>query len=558
MVETEKFIGAKEKEEAKERYRMVMAGGRVKSAGASLIHLYDVASPILETPDSMDASFETARRFASFKEKPPIEIRMGFFPQDEGSMRAAFKGLGIYRPTIKTDQGPGGNVGYFDISSNGSQINGRIIREEGVAVVEEFLRRRFEDANLSNLQQEEMSILIGKVQEYYKSGNYRGAYEAIQSLRKKGFEFGIETTRKAGVGRGEFFFFRPVEMQKKPTIGKDLTDRISLKTEEVVGKIERLAQVTKQYVRQGLSIEDAVRQAENLQEDVYLEDGARGLLYFQPDILLRSDGTFDIEKISMPDLGAFLTQIDSSGNSSLNEIKTINEEIKKEILNTVADSVGQEVMFITRDEVLENCEDTLEQLEIAAFGEGLKTKGKNVSVESLRSVRNIPTGSSIILFNVDIHSFDFENLLYRVAAGELQCFPDPFIKLFEKDATTFPKKKIQGQVLDKFLKVISPSALGDPKGVHLKRVSINNALKRGGIREDIIYFSFNGSNVIPTFRYDIKSFSEVYKAVENARRRGEDVSELTVIPIPFKPKDAVIEGRDGPRLAVFRFAFVKN
>jgi hypothetical protein len=75
-----------------------------------------------------------------------------------------------------------------------------------------------------------------------------------------------------------------------------------------------------------------------------------------------------------------------------------------------------------------------------------------------------------------------------------------------------------------------------------------------------VYFQTQGNNgnYIPTFRYDIKSFSEVYKAVENGRKQGERVSDITAVPVPFKPEDAVIEGEDGPRLAVFRFMFVKK
>lgn len=560
MTETDKIIEVKEQEKSSERYRMVMAGGRVKSAGASLTHLYNAAAPVLETPGSVDAVFQTAKEFARLKEKPPIEIRIAFFPQDEDAMRVAFKGSGIYRPTIKTDQGPAGNVGYFYINDiQQSSIQGRIAKEEGVAVVERFLQNRLDQASLSQEDKEAIGLAIIAVQQSYQTGDYRKAYEGILKLRELGLSNGVETTRKAGVGRGEFFFFRPVEMQDRLIVGKDLADAISLKTQEVVDRIERLAEATKQYVRQGLSIQDAMLQAEGSQENIYLDESSRGLLYFQPDVLLRSDGTFDIEKINMPDLGIFLTQINSPENGSLNEIKTINEGIKKEILDTVADSVTQDVFLITRDEVLDNCEDTLEQLEIAAFGEGLRTRGKNVNVKSLKSVRDLPLVSSVILFNVDTQSSDFENLLYRVAADEIQCFPDPFIRLFEKETTTFSGKKIGGQVLNKFLKIISPSALDKPEGVYSKQVAINNALRLGGINEDIIYFFVNGDrSFIPTFRYDIKSFSEVYKAVENVRRRGEDISEITAIPVPFNPKDAVIEGHDGPRLAVFRFTFVKK
>lgn len=560
MIEKDRIVRIKEQEENSEGDHMVMVGGRVKGAGASLTHLYNAAAPVLETPDSVNTAFQTAKRFARLKEKPPIEIRMAFFPQDEGAMRAAFKGSGIYRPTIKTDQGPAGNVGYFYINDiQESSIQGRIVREEGVAVVERFLQNRFDQASLSQKDKEAIGLAIINVQQNYQTGNYRTAYEGILKLRELGLSNGVETTRKAGVGRGEFFFFRPVKMREDIVIGKDLADAISLKTQEVVGRIECLAGLTRQYVLDGLSIQEAMNRACEAPGDISINGHQKGLLYFQPDVLIRKDGTFDIERINMPDLGMFLTQIDSPNNGSLDAIKTINEVIKKEILNTVADSVGKDVFLITRDEVLDNCEDTLEQLEIAAFGEGLRTRGNNVNVESLKSVRNLPLGSSIILFNVDTENRDFENLLYRVAAGEIKCFPDPFIKLFEKDATTFSRKEIKGQVLDKFLKIIAPSALDKPEGVYSKQVAIYNALRLGGINEDIIYFFVNGDrSFIPTFKYDIKSFSEVYKAVENARWRGEDISEITAISVPFNPEDAVIEGHDGPRLAVFRFTFVKK
>lgn len=551
-----------EQEKSSERYRMIMVGGRVKAAGASLQYLYNVATPLIEAPNSVDAAFETSKRFARFKEKPPIELRMAFFPQDEAAMRAAFKGLGIYRPTIKTDQGPAGNVGYFYIDDvQESSIHGKISREEGVAVVERFLQTRFDQASLSETDRRAVALAINSVQQNYQTGNYRKAYEGILKLRELGLSNGIETTRKAGVGRGEFFFFRPVQTQDRLTIGQNLTDAISAGTQEVVVKMERLAGTTRCFVKEGFSFQDAIDKAYQAQGDNFAQTFKNGLLYFQPDVLIRKDGSFDIERINMPDLGMFLTQIGtSSRNGTLEEIQDINRKIREEVLDKSAEAVGDEVVLVTRDEVLDNCEDTLEQLELRAFGQGLQERGKAISVTSLKSIDGIPVGSSVILFNIGTENGAFEHLLQRVVKGEIQCFPDPFIKLFEKEATTYPRKKIEGLVLDKFLDIIKPSALDKPEGVYAKYSAIRNALRLGAINDDIVYFSVagNNGNYIPTFRHDVKGFGEVYKAFENVRRQGGDTRGITAIPVPFKPEDAVIEGRDGPRLAVFRFMFVKK
>ena len=97
------------------------------------------------------------------------------------------------------------------------------------------------------------------------------------------------------------------------------------------------------------------------------------------------------------------------------------------------------------------------------------------------------------------------------------------------------------------------------EGVYAKYLAIQNAMKQGGIDSDIVYFTINDSdNYIPTFRYDIRSFFEVYKAVENERRKEKRITSLTAIPLPFQSSDAIMEGNDGPRLAVFRFMFVRK
>lgn len=550
---------ALERPRSVERYRPVMVGGRVKTAGVSFRYLYNAAAPLIAGPTSAHAAFETSKNFARLKDNPPFPFRAAFFPQDEGSMRAAFRGLGIYRPTIKTDQGPGGNVGHFSIDGQVlSKLTGRIIKEQGVALLEHFLQQRFGQMELSDEQRRRLGEVITGVQEQYQRLNYQKTFEAITAFRELAGGLGLETTRRAGVGREEFFFFRPVQTEQDIVIGRDLVDGISEKTKEVVGRVEHLASLMKRFVREGSSLKEAIKKAYE-GEKFYSPENEGSLLYFQPDVLLRADGTFDIEHVNLPDLGMFLTAIETPvPNKTLDAIRDINVRIKAEVLDIVAQELGSQVMLLTRKEVLDNMEDTLEQLELQTVGQGLEERGVEIQITSVDSVVALPEGSTVLLFNITTEGEAFETLLQRVARGELRCFPDPFIKLFEKEATTFTRRKIDDPILERFLKVIAPGALDKPEGVHARYLTIQNALQRGGIDSDIVYFSLNGNGIqIPTFRYDVKTFFEVQKAVAASRRQGKDVT-LTVTAVPFTPQDALIEGSDGPRLAVFRFMFVRN
>ncbi|MEK7186181.1 MAG: hypothetical protein AAB675_02355 [Patescibacteria group bacterium] len=556
MTERNRII-TKETEKIAEQYSMVMAGGRIKTAGASIDHIYQVAKPLIDSPNNPDAAFETSRAFAAFKEKPPLPFRVAFFPQDEVAMRTAFRRLGIYRPSIKTDQGPAGNVGYFRIDeSKGDSLKGRILREDGVALPEEFLKKRLSCASLET--QRFMQDLFAEVQVQYQRGSYREAYQIIAKIRQVGELNDIETTRRAGVGRQELFFFRPVQVEDDVIIGGDLADRISTKTSEVVARVEQLAFAAKLSFKSGLSIKDAITRAYEIEDLSTIKNSS--LLYFQPDILIRKDGSFDIERINIPDLGMFLTEIEKSNpNETLRSIQDISNKIKEVVLNTIADQTNGDVIIITRDEVLQNCEDTLEILEVQAIKRGLLSRDKSISVSSLGNIAELPNGCSIVLLNVSPEANGYESLLSRVAIGEIQCYPDPFIKLFEKEATTFERKKIDEPILSKFLNIIEPQTMDKREGVYAKYLAIQNAMKQGGIDSDIVYFAINDSdNYIPTFRYDIRSFFEVYKAVENERRKEKRITSLTAIPLPFQSSDAIMEGNDGPRLAVFRFMFVRK
>lgn len=559
--ETLQAIEIGEIERTSERYRMLPIGGRIKTAGVSIDHIYKPAQPMIDDPTSPEAAFATSQAFAHLKENPQKEVLAGFFPSDKIAMKTALvRGVGIYRLTIKTDQGPGGNVGRFRIEPEGSsRLDGRIVAEEGVAVVERFLQNRFQQVQLSAEDAAQLREASDAVNAHYEKGKLYNAFQSILMIRALGERYGIETSRRAGVGRGEFFFFRPVQTQQDVVIGSDLSTRISEETERVISTIEKKATATKFYLQKGMSLDEA-KQAAQTAYTMFSAD-VSGLQYFQPDVLIRNDGSFDIERINFPDLGLFLTKVQMKGeNQTLQALQNMNTAIADEVLDVVAQDVDITAFLMTREAVLENDEDTLERLEIEAIGQGLQERGKDVIVTSLRQVDALPQGSTIVLLNISAEGEDYERLLSRVALGELRCYPDPFIKLYEKEATTFKRLTLSGERMDAFLQAATPSHLNKPIRVHRKYTEIQDSLQQAGVDSDIIYFSTSATNgvFVPTFRYDVKSFSEIVKTVEFARQQGKQVDSITAIPVPFKREDAIMYGKDGPRLAVCRFMFVRK
>lgn len=549
---------------SKHKYAALSHGGRIKTAGASLDPVYEAALPIIQDPNQIEAAYVANRNFAALRNNPPIEVRNAFFPQDTRSMKMAFAGAGIYRPTLKTDQGPAGNFAPFYISGGESALEGKIISEQGVAVMEEFLTRRLKGASLTENESSLVRRLTHEVQAGYASGDYKATHDSIMSIRAFGGERGIETTRRAGVGRTEFFFCRPVGLERDIRVGEGLRIEVERKTAEVIERVEFLAETAKRLVRKGIPIAEAVELAQEGYQQGPILEGQPKLLYFQPDVLVRSDGTIDIERINFPDLGMFIAEITPNpSNALLRSVQDVNEGIRRDIAEQVIGSVGSpSITLVTREEVLGNAEDTLEHLELKSFSRELSGYGKVVSIRSLKDVLEDSDGhvDPILLMNISPSTPEYEALLQNYASGHIECYPDPFVKLFEADATTYHRNIIREPILGKFLDIIKPTAMDKPKGIYEKGKLIDQALRRGGTEGDIIYFNLPGMNgqQIPTFRYDPRSFFEVAKAVSKMKENGGEVDRLTATSIPFSPEDAVMHGVDGPRMSVFRFMFVRS
>lgn len=519
-------------------------------------YLYDASGAIMNE-ESPEAAAQTYVQFTQLRKAPPETILEAFFPREGNELRAALQ-VGLHRPIIKMDQGPFGNFAPFTIGAN-ENLRGIIASEQGLAVVETFFQEQLNRLDPSDSARLRIEELIMQFTVQYRQGNHQEASQTLHVLRAQARDAGLTPERRASVGRDMFFCCRPISPESPIVVGEQLAQNVGHVVNTLVNNVTNLAGLAQQFVLDGYDIAHAIKMAEAAHADGEITEVHTDLLYFQPDVLLRRDGTFEIEKINFPDVGLFLTQLDSTDNSAFATVQNIASQLAAEVCSVIADHTDRHLVIMTRDEVLANSEDTLEHKEITALQAGLITKGKEVSVHPLSTIADLPDGTSLVLLNVDPDSSDFAVLLTRFAKGELQCFPNPFIKLFEDKATTLQHIPMTGKVLEKFLSIVAPQAMDKPEGVLRKHQAIQKALAKGGIAQDvdIIYYAIpdvrGTHHIIPAFRYDIRSFVEVAKQVDKLRNEGVPVETIYAIPIPFGPEDAIIQGEDGPRLAGFRF-----
>lgn len=541
-----------------ESLQLLPIGGRVKCTSVSADLLYQAAQPILAKPTDPKAAFTVSSMFKTLRDHPPVPLRAAFFPKSEGEVKGMLK-AGLERPITKMDQGPAGNFTAFTVGTERS-LGGTIVREEGVAVVEHYFAKQLADMT-DVTKKARLEELISLFQQSYQGGSHERAEYFLQQVHVAAREYGLTSQRRAGVGRDAFFCCRPVVLDNPLQVDGELLSKINDRVRQVMHRVSVLAGRTEFLVAQGVPLEDAIKQAEsgvNVPEE-YVKRQA--FFYCQPDVLIRHDGKFEIEDVNMPDVGVFLTELPhGKTNETFQRVQGVAQRLREELFRRIGkQGIAKKFALLTRPEVLGSSEDTLEHLELDAFRNGLAEQEIETETYGLDAVNKLPIGSTVLLFNVDARTPFFAKLLERVAQREITCYPNPFLRLFQDEATTLQRNKLSGVPLEKFLEIVAPSAMDKPEGILRKHQAIQLALKRGGIPEDIdvIHFvipqRFDSKRVIPVFRHDIRSFGEVQKAVAEMERQGVPIEEVIAIPIPFHRETAVVHGEDGPRLAAFRF-----
>jgi hypothetical protein len=483
--------------------KLVSVGGRVKSAAVGLNHLY-LKDSVVELNDWL----------SYLRRNPSPELFRAFFPNERSVIKGFMKGVGFYRPVLKTDQGMAGNFLPFliDPKLTTTDLSVRqLAREEGVALPEPHWNH---DPKIVSL-----------VQKCFSAFNLEDTARLIQE---------IGSSREAVKGRIPFFLIRPAVTDRPIVFGCDIIHKVTV---AVNSFLSDLAEASREEER---------KYCGSFQED--------NLLYCQADVFILSDGTVIVEKINCPDVGLFLLSVQNPFASILPQVQDIVRRIQRELVAALAENIkSQSISILTRDEVLEEQEDVLEIWEIEQLRHALCNIGKQVGVYSVSQVGMIPRGQTVILLNIDYSAKGVENIFRRHSSGELIFYPNPFFQVVSQKFSGLQETSIPREFIDSFLKLVSSS----PKdGLALMNVwgRINKLLCNSGVHSDILHADI-GYELIPVFRRSLHSWRQINRRANRYMHNGG--LEVKLKSLPVVPDKLLITSDTGPRIHTFRFMFVK-
>lgn len=538
----------------KERYALVPEGGRVKIAGVSFQILDQITKPFIKNP-SPQAAAKVMETFRHLRQDPPSPIREAFFPSARQEVKILTRSSpALLRPILKTDQGPGGNFLGFTIGDLDQPVPFQITRETGVAILEEFFARQLNQANVS----EEIVGMTSEVQSLFQKGEENECFMVLERLSCACKQSGIIFQRKADIGRLPFFFIRPADAGEVvfPTY---LIPEVERKVNYQVRTMEKLAEATREYVSEGMRVTEAISRVEERVGKILSSSSSptSRLIYFQPDVIIRRDGSFGIERINFPDVGLFLFQIsveDQVFERTRGIAAKIAERVTQEIVKEIRNSRTNKVVLVTRDEVLKNDEDVLEILEMRAINSLLSRSGINTEVRAISEIDELPRETFVLLLNVASSGKEFSRLLERSAREGLRCYPDPFLLLYKDLATSLHTRILLSGEVEAIKAIVDPQR-NTPEDCLRQVLALDSLLTRLGFQKETIFYFYDYESGIDSaaaaFRYDPIGFILALKSLSGAKTIG-------IRGLNFTSEDAVISGLDGPRLAAFRFMGVRK
>lgn len=508
---------------------IVQKTGRVKAAGVPMDGLFDAVGSFADSPTVSRAADVTAY-FARLRAAPPDEIRDRFFPRDRAN-KGLFKSSALLlRPILKTDQGPGRFLS-FETSKDAEKMGTyRIDSEQGYCILEDFFAKQVE--KMTNPK--EVTDAIIDVRTKFSSGDLREAQLAYERLQLASHAHGIQFERQAKVGRDAMFFIRP----NLPVEQIVIPDHVRQKVASFVqGQLTDFGTTLRaDYARDhGLPAPEG---------PIYLP------IYYQIDAQIAPDGETLVEQIHLPDVGLFLTTLEPFGNRALFEVKRrvkpLEEAVLQAIAATVADCNTQAVTLITRPEVLENLEDTLEIREIAALKDGLTARGLDVSVLSVNRIHEL-SGTGILL-NVNPHDASFDQLLrFRLDNPDVPIFPDPFLLCARELMSSYKSFSVPRTDLADLQTIVQ----GGESFTQL--LALDHYLTKRGYLGDVFHIFISSQQTpVACFRFDIRGFQIALNAIH-------DGDEVRIRSIPINPQRAILFSTDKrPIYSVFRFMAVRR
>lgn len=516
-----------------EQYRIGTAG-RVKAAGVPMDLLFDPGE-IFAHDGSPSAAMEMTKRFLDLRQAPPEELRDRIFPRSRGTKDQFRSGALLTRPILKTDQGAGQFLS-FENGSTGHLLRYEIAEQSGFCITEPFFEAQLAAAGYPADVMSELAT----VREQFGRENLHEAQLAYERMQIAAEKYGIQTEREAGVGRDALFFIRP-----------------SLSTESVriphpvMEKVQELVDTQTQQFRD-LAREDRVR---FIQKHGLSQGAGRynAPLYFQADVQLLPDGTPVLDQIHLPDVGLFLTTLDPGGNVGLKRVYDATIPLAHNVVDVITTEVRKKgydrIYVITRDEVLENNEDVLEQREIQAFSNLLGERGITVTPITVKDVPALGKEEIALLLNVETDTQEYESLLFHHISGVGPAIhPDPFLKRAISDVTGYKRTVLSTQNLESLRAIVQGAELkGSQEGIFRATLALDSYLRRLGIDEDVFHLHISSQRTpVACYRYDVRG-------MQIALGYASDGDSVVARGVPISPHRAVLFRSGRPTYTVFRF-----
>ncbi len=325
-----------------------------------------------------------------------------------------------------------------------------------------------------------------------------------------------------------FFFARPAATNRQIVFGTDIVQRV----EEAVTK----------------TLATYSEQARKLEESTRGSSSQSNVIYFQPDVFVLADGTVAVEKINCPDVGFFLADIEFNGSTTLPRIQEIIRELRKIVCSAIVEHVGRKVILVARDEIFDRKEDLLEIGEVESLRYGLESCGATVEILPVSEVGILPSGSAVVLLNLNYKSSEVATLLDRHGRGELECFPNPYFQQVCQGSTGLPHQTVTGQYRERFLQLAGSAPL-KPEGIVDVVNRLDQILIKSGIKDDILYIHL-AQEMVPVFRWSLHSWRQFAKRIHREENIG---GHIRICGLPVEPNNLLITSPTGPRLHVFRF-----
>lgn len=457
----------------------------------------------IEDPVELDASI------ARMRKEPPKEILAAFFPSDRERIKQLMRGFGLYRPTLKTDQGMPGNFTAFQIDSSLDHTDlreQRFIGTEGLAIPEPHYDHTPDQ--------------VRSVQEKFAGMKLYDTYTALNGS--------AIAHRQAEKGRLPYFFIQAAKTDVSRVFGADVVENVSAAVSEVLN--------------------EAVERAQSRELDETGDVKAANLVYFQPDVYITPEGKVLVERINCPDVGMFLTRLDVPSSRLLPSIKEVMTGISQQFGKTIQQRFDAEgrVTLLTRDEVILDNQDLLEMGDIEVIKDALGICGIHTDVAGMSDIEKIPTGSKVMLLNIDFDQRQSEELFRRHAKGEIECFPNPYVQKELLHATGLPEAYLTGEYRRIFLEA-ARGVPSDGKGILNKVRRVRTLLDRCGLDDDILH-AHVGPECVPILATSSHSLRQFATRCERYPDEG-----ISLRSIPLNPENSLIDSDTGKRMHVYRF-----